>query len=271
MENDILIFGNGLVAERLQEAFRCELIKEKNSLDFIAKQVKKRHPKIIINCTDYEGINADSCELNKDGTLSKNVFFPITLAEFCIRNKIKLIHVGNGCLYHFDYKKNRPLKESAKPDFFGLFYNRSMIYSDQVLSLLAEKFDILIVRIRLPIDTQPHPKNLLTKLISFKKAIRQPNSVTYIPDFISALKHLIKIKARGIYQVVNTGALYYPKLLNAYKKYNKKFIYKIIDFKDLHMVRTNLILSNAKLIQSGFKMRHIDEVLEECVKKYIKY
>ena len=134
---------------------------------------------------------------------------------------------------------------------------------------MSKKYDILIPRIRIPLDNQPSPKNILTKLIKYKKVIDLPNSITYIPDFIKALKHLIRVEARGIYNVVNKGALRYPELLDVYKKYVPEFEYKIINYKDLNLVRTNLILSAKKLQNSGFKVRNINEVIEECVQSYV--
>jgi 3,5-epimerase/4-reductase len=136
---------------------------------------------------------------------------------------------------------------------------------------LCKKFNILIVRLRIPLDNRPHPKNILTKLINYKKVIDIPNSITYIPDFILALKHLIKIDAKGIYNIANKGGLRYPELLEVYKRCMPDFKYEIIDFKKLHLVRTNLILSVRKLEKTGFKMRNIHEVLEGCVKNYLKY
>lgn len=123
----------------------------------------------------------------------------------------------------------------------------------------------------MPLDNRPHPRNLLTKLVKFGKVIDLPNSVTYIPDFIKALTHLIKIKASGVYNVVNKNPLIYSKLLEAYKKHIPGFNYEIIDFSRLNSVRTNLILSTKKLEDAGFKVRDIDEVLEECVSEYLKY
>ena len=49
------------------------------------------------------------------------------------------------------------------------------------------------------------------------------------------------------------------------------FEYEGIDFKKLNLVRTNLILSTEKLADTGYKVREIQEVLEECVQGYIKY
>lgn len=272
MKNRILIVGRGFIGNRLQEELDARVSDRKiYSLIDAEEEITKFNPQIIINCIGHTGRNVDDCELNKDKTLIANTFVPIILGEAALRNNIKLIHISSGCIYHFDYFKDQPIQEEKMPDFFELHYSRTKIYTDQALAALSKKYPILIIRIRVPLDNRPHPKNLLTKLIEYKKVIDIPNSVTYIPDFIKALKHLIAIDANGIYNVVNKNALQYPKLLDIYKKYVPDFKYGIIDYQKLKLVRTNLILSTEKLEKAGFKIRDIHEVLEECVKEYLKY
>lgn len=273
MKDKILILGKGFIGERLYEDFKCHISAKKiYSFKEAEEEVKKYSPEILINCIGCVGKkNVDDCELDRDKTLFSNTFIPIILAEVAIRKKIKLVHISSGCIYHFAYNKDKPIKEEKTPNYFDLFYSRSKIYAERALAVLSNKFDILIVRIRIPLDNRPHSKNLLTKLISYEKIADIPNSVTYMPDFIEALKHLIKIDARGIYNVVNKGNLRYPELLEVYKKYVPDFEYEVIDFKDLNLVRTNLLLSTEKLERTGFKVRNIKEVLEEGVKAYLEH
>lgn len=271
MNNNILILGKGFIGQRLQEALDCRISgKMINSFKEAEKEIKKFNPKILINCIGYTGkANVDGCELDKDFTLSSNTFIPLILAEVALRNKIKLVHISSGCIYHFNYLKDRPIKEEEMPLYFDLFYSRSKIYSERALEALSRKFNILIPRIRIPLDNRPHPKNVLNKIIKFRKVIDIPNSVTYIPDFIKALRHLLKINAKGIYNVVNRGGLRYPHILDIYKKYRPDFEYKVISYKNLNLTRTNLILSTAKLEKTGFKVRNIKDVLKECIKDYL--
>ena len=271
MKNRILIFGKGFIGNKLQKEFSCDISGRKiYSYRDAEKEVKRFNPKVIINCIGLTGKNnVDDCELVKDNTLMANSFIPLILSEVAIRNNIKLVHISSGCIFHYDYNKDKPIKEDLIPDFFGLFYSRSKIYSEQPLNILSKKYDILISRVRIPLDNRPSPKNILTKLIKYKKVIDLPNSITYLPDFIKALKHLIKVNARGIYNVVNKGALRYPELLDVYRKYVPGFEYKVINYKDLNLVRTNLILSTKRLQDSGFKVRNIHEVIEECVQNYV--
>jgi 3,5-epimerase/4-reductase len=272
MKDKILILGKGFIGERLQEAFSCKMSAQRiHTFADAQKLINKFRPKIIINCIGHTGRNVDDCELDINKTLMANTFAPIILAEVALRNKIKLVHISSGCIYAFNYKKDKPIREEKIPDFFDLYYSRTKIYSERALEVLSQRFNILIIRIRIPLDNRPHPKNLLTKLINYKKVIGLPNSVTYIPDFVRALKHLIKIDAQGIYNVASKGALSYPDLMEVYKKYVPAFKYQVVDFEKLNMVRTNLALSTRKLERTGFKMRNIKKVLEECVREYLKY
>jgi len=272
MNNRILILGKGFIGSRLREGLNCEISDRKiYSYKDAEEEIRSFNPEIIINCIGHVGSNVDECEKDLDKTLIANTFIPIMLAEVALRNNIRLIHISSGCIYHYDYSKDTPIAEDKIPDFFELFYSRTKIYSDQALVVLSKKYPILITRIRVPLDNRPHPKNLLTKLINYKKIIDIPNSITYIPDFISALSHLIKINAKGIYNVVNKYPLKYPELMEVYKKYAPDFNYEVIEYKKLNQVRTNLILSTEKLEKSGFKIRDIHEVLEECVQGYIKH
>lgn len=272
MKDEILIWGKGFIGNRLQEELGLPISDKKiNSFSDIEVEIKRYQPKVIINCIGHTGGNVDDCEKDLDKTLTTNAFIPIMLGEMALRNDIRLVHISSGCIYHFDYAKAMPINEDQMPDYFELFYSRTKIYSEQALKFLTQKYPILIIRIRIPLDNRPHPKNLLTKLIHYKKVIDIPNSITYIPDFMQALKHLMQIEAKGIYNVVNRGALKYPELLEIYKRYVPNFEYQLIDYKQLNKVRTNLILSTKKLEETGFQIRDIHEVLEECVQDYLKY
>lgn len=271
MNDKILILGKGFIGSRLLEELGCEACEDKiYSYEDAEKIINNFAPGIIINCVGNFGSNVDECEKDIDKSLIANTFVPLILAEASVRKGIRLIHISSGCIYHYDYLKDKPIDEKKEPDFLELFYSRTKIYSDHALTALSKKYPILITRIRVPLDNRPHPRNLLTKLIKYKKVIDIPNSVTYIPDFLKAISHLIKIDARGVFNVVNSGALRYPEVMEAYKKYAPDFKYEVIDFKKLNAIRTNLILSVKKLENAGFKVRDIHEVLEECMREYVK-
>jgi len=271
-KSDILVLGAGFIGKRIQRELKCVIcLKKIRGFDDVEAIISNYKPKIIINCIGYVGKNVDQCELNKNKAIFANTYVPILLAEAAFRHQIRLIHISSGCIFKYDYKKNLPLIETRRPDFLGLFYSRTKIFSEAALEGLLPKADILILRIRVPLDSRPHPKNILDKLIKYKKIIDIPNSITYIPDFIKALKHLVNYKAKGVYNIVNDGALRYPDLMDIYKKHKPDYRYKKISLKQLGLVRTNLLLSTKKLKKTGFKVRNINHILEECVKEYMRF
>ena len=273
MKNKILILGKGFIGSRIQEELGGHISGRMiYSYSDAREQIKKYSPKVVINCIGITGKNnVDDCEQVVNESLLANSFVPLMIAEACIREKIKLVHISSGCIFNYDYRLDRPLTEELIPDYFDLFYSRTKIYSDLALSVLSRKYPVLVARIRVPLDSRPSPKNLLNKLIKYKNIIDVPNSVTYIPDFLRALKHLIRIDAQGVYNIVNKSGLRYFELMDVYRRHVPGFNYNIITLKKLGLSRTNLILSTKKLEKTGFKVRDIHEVLEECVKKYTQY
>lgn len=272
-DKDILVLGKGFIGTRIADALGCQSSGLKlRSFSDVERVIALHRPKVLINCIGYTGENnVDDCELDKDKTLFANACLPLLLQEAALRFGIKLVHLSSGCIYHYDYKKDRPITEGRRPDFLDLYYSRSKIYAELALGPFLKTQPTLIVRLRIPLDDRPHPRNILTKLIGYRRVIDLPNSVSYLPDFIEALKHLIRIDGRGIFNVTNAGALRYPELLDVYKRFVTRFEYRIVPFKTLGLVRTNLILSTRKLKMSGFKVRHIREVLEQCVRNYLAY
>ncbi len=272
MNKKILIFGKGFIGGRLAEEMDCEISSRRiNSLADAEDEMASKAPDIVINCIGYTGEkNVDDCERNPDKTFFANTFVPIMLAEAARKHGAKLVHISSGCIYRYDYK-SLPIDENAPPDFFGLAYSRSKIYAEEALKRIADDYDILILRIRIPLDDRPHPKNLLTKLLEYGRVIDVPNSVTYVPDFIESVRHLIGIGAKGVFNVVNKNGLRYPELMDEYSWHVPDFRYEIIGYEEMGLLRTNLLLSTEKLERSGLEVRKISEVLEKCVKNYLRY
>jgi 3,5-epimerase/4-reductase len=273
-KSKLLVFGKGFMGQRISAELDCALSDRRIlTLNDAIEEIAEYKPDTIVNCIGYTGKNSvDDCELDMDKTLYANSFVPVILAEAALRSKIKLVHISSGCIYHYDYARQPPITENDIPDFFDLYYSRSKIYSERALEVLFKGCDILMLRIRSPLDNRPHPKNILNKLIKYAKVIDIPNSVTYVPDFLAALKYLLQIDAKGLYNLTNKGALRYPHLMEIYKRYRPDFQYELVQINQvLQTPRTNLIMSTQKLEEAGFAVRDINEVLEECVKEYVKY
>ncbi|MGE5280523.1 MAG: SDR family oxidoreductase [Deltaproteobacteria bacterium] len=271
-KTDVLICGKGFIGGKLETALGGRAVTTFiRSFADAERLVRRFRPRVLINAIGYTGRrNVDDCERDREGTLTANVFVPLWLAEAAIRHGVKFVHISSGCIYNYDYEKDRPLEEERVPDYFDLFYSRTKIYAERALLPLCGRYGILIVRLRIPLDDTPHPKNLLTKLIAYGKVIELANSVTYVPDFIRAVRFLLRRNARGIYNVVNKGGLRYVDLMEAYRRLRPDFAYERIRFRSLGLKRSNLILSCRKLEKAGFRVRPIRSVLKECVREYVR-
>lgn len=257
----IAVLGDGWLGRKLATHLGGTLynvwVNNYEHLDYTLRYDK---PEVVVNAIGHTGKNVDECELNKEKTLVANSFVPFYLAEWCIRNNAKLVHLSSGCIFNEAYEE--------LPNYFELFYSRSKIYSDMALSRMAKRYGFLVLRIRVPLDVEPHPKNILTKLIQYKKVINVANSITYIPDFLHIVTDLINIDASGTFNIVCDQPLYYPMLMDEYKTYRPDFDYEIVTMRSLGIKRTNIVLPTDALHNVGITPRTIEEVIGVCVYEY---
>jgi hypothetical protein len=91
---------------------------------------------------------------------------------------------------------------------------------------------------------------------------------------MDAIKHLVKINARGVYNVVNHGAVTGEQILALYKQHvDENHDYELVTMQYLldngHCTqgRSNCTLSGAKLAATGFEMPPAIQRVEEAMVK----
>jgi len=264
-----LIFGNGFIGNHFLSLPNTYIVNKRiNVIKDIYSEIEKFDPEIIINCIGKTGKpNVDWCEYHKDDTFFSNVTIPSLMAEACEDLNIYVVHIGSGCIYEGEI-----YKEEDTPNFRGSFYSRTKIYSEQILNFYK---NVLQVRIRMPIDDKPSPKNLITKLINYKKVINIPNSVTCIPDLIVITNKLIEKRHTGIYNVVNRGPITHKEILEMYRDIvdNNFIMPEFISLEELDTVakRSNCVLDTKKLENIGIKIRESRDAIADCMEKYGEY
>ena len=122
-----------------------------------------------------------------------NAVFPSWLGHLCQEFKIPWGHVSTGCVYdgltsdlcsltsgHVGWKETDP------PNFrFGRrcsFYSGSKVLGEQLIA----SFPCYIWRIRMPFDEGNHPKNYITKMISYARLYENTNSFSHRGEAVSA-------------------------------------------------------------------------------------
>ncbi|MEK7180186.1 MAG: sugar nucleotide-binding protein [Patescibacteria group bacterium] len=235
---------------------------------------KKVRPEVVINLSGAKAYpTIDWCEDNKAETVKINVGGVLNVTLAALETGVYPIQISTGCLY--TGSKETAFTEEDEPNFFGSFYSQMRIVMQKAL----EKLPVLQVRIRLPIATFSHPRNLINKIVSYPKVISMPNSVTLVEDLWAALEKLAFLQPHGILNITNSGYIDHQQILESYKKIvNPHHTYTIISLEELEgeggitkAKRTNCVLSNAKATSLGLHLPAIDnERLEEIMISFKK-
>ncbi|MEI6732278.1 MAG: hypothetical protein WCK90_06395, partial [archaeon] len=180
--------------------------------------------------------------------------------------------LGSGCIYE-GRKNGTGFSEEDHPNFGWSVYSVSKQFVEKKLKGFP---DVLQLRIRMPLDCIVHPRNLITKLLGYDRILDEPNSVSYVPDVIRAARWLVEKDASGVYNVVNGGELRHPELLDTYQKLSgRQLSYRVINHKELDDMtaakRSNCILSNEKLISTGFIIPDIKVAMPAAVALYVDH
>lgn len=287
MFNTVMLLGSkGYIGETFQKYFSknninfipisreiCDLL-DKEKLFNLIKQLK---PSLVINCAGYTGYpNVDGCELNKKECNDKNYEIPKNISFICNDLNIKWIHVSSGCIYNGD-NNGKGFTEEDEPNFS--FDSLPCSYYSGVKAeaekLLKNDQNVYTCRLRIPFNHIPYRKNYITKLLNYDKALNAVNSLSHTDEFVEACFYLFQNNCSpGIYNLTNIGSIkteFVAKLINKYIS-NKNFIF-FEDEKEFYSTaaktpRSNCVLDNTKLLKTGYKIRHIEEAIEDSIKNY---
>jgi dTDP-4-dehydrorhamnose reductase len=226
-----------------------------SDLPLLTKTFLDMRPDVVINFAGVRAYpNIDWCEDHKEETVKVNVVGAINVALASLSAGAYMIQIASGCIYSGGPEKQ--FTEEDTPNFFGSFYSRMR----SVMQDALKELPVLQVRIRMPVSLQAHPRNLITKIATYKKVISVPNSVTVIEDLFPALCVLAEKKPIGILNLVNDGPVTHAAILAAYKNIvDPTHTYECIDVKELEQnvvkaARSNCVLSNEKARTLGISM-----------------
>lgn len=274
MKKVLLLGSTGFIGSHFQCALPAEGFKvfnpriEIRNHTEIEKTVYDTRPDVIINATGITGHpNVDWCEEHPTETFGVNVAGSINIASVAAEFGIYMVQMASGCIY--DGPKKGGYTEDDEPNYFGSLYSRSRVYSEKILK---EFPNILQLRVRIPITGRPHPKNLIDKLLKYKKIINIPNSCTVIEDFIPAAIELIKKKETGIFNMTNIGAMDHKEIMTMYKEIvDPDFKFELMTKKEQETLckrRANCVLNTDKREKLGIHMPPLEESLRKILEKY---
>ncbi|MBP9762216.1 dTDP-glucose 4,6-dehydratase [Patescibacteria group bacterium] len=274
LTSGVLIIGGGFLGQRLAKLIPNSIVSRVRLDDkaAIAAEITRYSPRAVINATGKTGQpNVDWCETHQVETYQVNTVGALMLADVCQEQGVYLVHLASGCIFYGPSPDMNGWKEedATNPQ---AFYSRTKYAADLILSRLPK---VAVVRLRLPIDSEPSPKNLIDKLASYQQVLDVQNSVTVVKDLAQVIEQLIQKQGTGIFHATNPGALRYRDLLNLYRELvNPEHRCEWIDEDTLAKrglaakTRSTCLLQSTRLAELGIQMRPIEIALRETMEQY---
>lgn len=158
--------------------------------------------------------------LEQKGKLVENVkdnlYSPMVLAILCKKYGIHFTYLGTGCIFTYSDNK-RVFTEDDKPNFFGSGYSTVKGFTDRLMHFFDDS--VLNLRIRMPIIGEHHPRNFITKIVTYEKICSIANSMTVLDELIPVMIDMAFRKTTGTVNMTNPGVITHNEILEMYKKY----------------------------------------------------
>ena len=269
-----LVFGAGFLGTRLARDLPAATLDRADICDrhAVAAAIARVRPDVVVNAAGKTGRpNVDWCEVHHDQTWRSNVVGVEVLADACAADGVHLLHLGSGCVFDGPSPSPGGWREDDPPAPRSC-YARSKHAAEQ---LLAGRPQVAIVRVRMPIDAAPHPRNLITKLAGYPHVIDVENSVTVVDDLIAVVAALAAGRATGVFHATNPGPLRHRELLARYRAVvDPGHTYQLIPADELitrslvTTPRSSCILASTRLADLGLAMRPIEVALADVLARY---
>lgn len=282
---NILIYGGkGWIGSQFCQVLDAMKIKyiisesRVNNKKDVEEEIIKTKPTNIISFIGrtsggkYTTIDYLEDQLNEN--VRDNLFSPMVLAILSTKYKIHFTYLGTGCIFDYPkedgkYKFEGKIDDEERPNFFGSAYSTVKGYTDELMHM----YDILNIRIRMPISSIPHPRNFITKITTYEKICSIPNSMTVLDNLFPTLINLIKTNVTGTFNFTNPGVISHNEILEMYKEIvDEDFTWVNFSVEEQNTVlkskRSNNHLDTSKL-ESIQKIDNIKDATKECLNNYL--
>lgn len=273
MENNkTLIFGAGWLGREFSHCLNAHVsTADITDSAAVRQELLHYHPETVLNAAGKKGHpNIDWCENHKTETVSSNITGPLILMRECLDRNIHFTHLSSGCIFDGPSPQPEGFSEEDTPNPVS-FYAWTKATADEIL----QRFPVLIIRLRIPMDRIPGPGNTITKLAGYQKIIDAENSISVVSDLISATVQLIEKRRTGIYNVTNPGTICYRDLMKWYTEIvDSTHPYELIPQSQLQSLglvktgRSNCILDTRKLQSEGIYLPPAVDAVKACLQEY---
>jgi 3,5-epimerase/4-reductase len=159
--------------------------------------------------------------------------------------------------------------ETSTPNFTDSYY--SFVKGDtEKLLMSAFGHNTLMLRLRMPVSDDLHPRSFVTKITKYAHVVDIPNSNTLLTDLLPCSVLLAENSETGVYNFTNPGAISHNEVLSLYQQYvEPDFRWQNFSLEEQAKVikagRSNCELDTTKLVN---KMREYDVEIPEVHEAY---
>ncbi|PNY24978.1 Nrs/er [Tolypocladium capitatum] len=275
--------GNGWIAGHLRgllekqgKEVRTTTVRMEDPAE-VGRELQHVQPTHVLNCAGCTGRpNVDWCEDNKPETVRSNVIGTLNLADQCFQRGIHYTVFATGCIYQYD--DAHPIggpgyTEQDVPNFTGSFYSMTKGHVEPILKSYE---NCLVLRLRMPVSDDLHPRSFITKIISYEHVVDVPNSNTILHDLLPASILLAQHNETGVYNFTNPGAISHNEALGLFKEIVRpEFCWRNFSLEEQAKVikagRSNCALDAAKLVgklrEYGYSVPEVHEAYRRCFER----
>lgn len=109
---------------------------------------------------------------------------------------------------------SEPFKETDPANFGGSFYSYG---KSRVEDLLKFYDNVLVLRFRMPVSNDLHPRSFVTKIINYDFVVNVLNSHTILPYMLPMALVMMEHAETGVYNFTNPVAISHNEVLTLYR------------------------------------------------------
>lgn len=202
-----------------------------------------------------------------------NLYAPVALALACKERGIHLTYLGTGCIFDNEAPdQHKMYGEEDCPDFFGSSYSIVKGFTDRLMHAGLLSDTVLNVRIRMPIVSEVHPRNFITKIVSYSKVCSVPNSMSVLETLMPLMVDMMVRGVTGTINLTNPGHITHNTILEMYKKYvDPSFTWCNFSRAEQDTIlaskRSNNVLDTTRLLSMYPDVPDIATAVQTCLKK----
>ena len=218
--------------------------------------------------------------LEQEGKLVENVrdnlYSPLLLSMICREQNVHYTYLGTGCIFKFDEdhpfgKEENGFNEGSQPNFFGSSYSIVKGFTDKLMHLF--EYDVLNLRIRMPITGEKNGRNFITKIATYPKVCSVPNSMSVLPELLPYVLEMMKENITGTMNLTNPGLISHNEILEMYKEIvDPSFKWNNFSMEEQRAIlaadRSNNYLDTSKLEALFPKIDNIKVAVRKCLVQY---